>query len=88
MRDVETQRKRNRIKKHAGGKIGRFYVCIDKERFQYLELSGPYHKGLEVVSNDMMGLPALSAIVPLQGAFVVALMKADVQAVDGDALYF
>lgn len=31
MRDVGTQRKRNRIKKHAGGKIGRFYGCIDKE---------------------------------------------------------
>lgn len=31
MRDVRTQRKRNGIKKHAGGKAGGFYRCIDKE---------------------------------------------------------
>lgn len=45
------------------------------------------NKGLETVSNDIVYLPGLRAIVLLQGAFVVALMKADVQAVDGDALY-
>lgn len=29
-RDVGTQRRRNKIKKHVGGKIGRFYRRIDK----------------------------------------------------------
>lgn len=32
MRDIETQRKRSLIKKHAGSKIDKFYGRIDKGR--------------------------------------------------------
>lgn len=40
-RDVGTQRKRNRIKKHVGGKIGRFYRWIDKGKVKGSMLTFP-----------------------------------------------